>query len=412
MVELTRRKLAFILVSLVLAVGGVAFSHQAADRPDSPPKSRVEAEGARLPGGALTRMGTGRLRHGQPVDTLACSPSGKTIASAGADGVIRLWDIATGEELRTFAGHTGPVRAVAFAPDGKTIASGGNNSTVRLWEVATGREVEQFRRKPGRVAAVAFSPDGKTVAAGCSDRSITLLDARTATPRRLIDDQKGAVRAVVFFPDGKKLASAGEAGWIHVHDTKTGELILSSSRREQEAILGLALSPDGKVLASCGPLNEHLVLWEAASGKVLQRLHDLAYRPVSVAFSPDGKQLIVGGTNGTLRRWDTTSWKELKRLEEKHAGWVGAVAFTPDSRKVASAGGVRVALRDIATGSEVVSVPGHHEPIWSASLSPDGRLAATSDLRTVCIWDTATGKELRQCKDHPGYGVTPRAACA
>src|SRR5689334_1551063 len=101
----------------------------------------VAAPAAALPEGALVRIGGPRLVHKGYPYRVAYSPDGKLVASAGYDGLIELWDAATGQEVRKLAGHNGPAYYAASAPDGKILASGGWDRTVRLWDVDKGKEL-------------------------------------------------------------------------------------------------------------------------------------------------------------------------------------------------------------------------------------------------------------------------------
>jgi dipeptidyl aminopeptidase/acylaminoacyl peptidase len=135
--------------------------------------------GDALPRGAMARMGTTRFRHGALIQAIAFSPDGRTLASAGGSYPIRLWDKATGRQIREFCGHELHVNAVAFSPNGKTLASGSSDKTGRLWDVATGMEVHRLTGHLGHVLNVTFSPDGKTVATVSNDRTLRLWDAAT-----------------------------------------------------------------------------------------------------------------------------------------------------------------------------------------------------------------------------------------
>src|SRR5262249_15145189 len=139
-------------------------------RQSAPPAKRAQAERPRadrlgdpLPPGALARMGTHRLRHPGGVYAVAFSPAESALVAAAEDRVIRLWDRATGKEVRTLTGHGGAVMALAFSRDGKTLASASRDRTVILWDAQTGRQLRRCAGHQGEVWSVVFSRDGKLV---------------------------------------------------------------------------------------------------------------------------------------------------------------------------------------------------------------------------------------------------------
>jgi WD40 repeat protein len=133
-----------------------------------------------------------RAGHRGPVKALAYSPDGSLLASGGADGVAKLWSVATGQERAALKGHAGEVLGVAFSPDGKTLASASADGTVRLWDTATGREQSVIQAEhPGAVAAVAFSPRGRTLVWGESDGAVRQRPAPPAPGGGSKQDPKG-----------------------------------------------------------------------------------------------------------------------------------------------------------------------------------------------------------------------------
>jgi RNA polymerase sigma factor (sigma-70 family) len=428
---------------------------QPAAKVESPPKpaqekqARTDLYGDPLPAGAVARLGTARFRNGLQSWSVVFSPDGKTVATASHDMTIRLWDVASGKELRQFRGHHGAVLTVAFSPDGKLLASGsqgdpmvrlwqvnsgkdfrqlqghqggvtcvafypdgkilasgGQDHVIRLWKVATGQEIRQFIGHQGGVQTVAFSPDGKSLASGeNSDNTIRLWEVATGKEFQQLRAHKGMVYRVTYSVDGKVLASSGEDQTIRLWDVaKRKEIrqLLRPQAGENAWATGLAFAPDGKTLASGGG-ERTIVVWELGTGKVLRELKGHQSASLAVAFSPDGRTLASAGADQTVRLWDVTAGQEI-HPPQGHQHTVCSVAFSPDGRILAS-GGVDQTIRlwEPTTGKEIRQLRGLRGYVMVA-FSPDGKTLASKGLDGLCLWETATGKEIRQLREGPAPG--------
>jgi WD40 repeat protein len=127
---------------------------------------------AQEPRDAGGRTPPSKFDVGSPVLSVAVTPDGKYVVSGSGDEMVRLWDLATGNEVRRFTGHEEPVWSVAVTPDGKYVVSGSGDNTVRLWELATGKEVRRFTGHEQEVRSVAVMPDGKYIVSGSEDNTV------------------------------------------------------------------------------------------------------------------------------------------------------------------------------------------------------------------------------------------------
>ena len=297
------------------------------------PYDGARAKSEALPKGALVRIRTALPGHEAAITSIAFSPDGGTLASSSFDEALCLWDPLTGKELRRITGHP-KLCSAAFSPDGSTLASAGWDGTVRFWHTASGRAGRVLQANPDRILSIAFCPDGKTVAAAGPDATLSLWHVATGKRMGVLHGRVNTNYALGFSPDGKWLASSS----FHDQAVQLCAVQNGSTRRRlgdtDTSVNCFAFSPDGKSLVTGGS-DGQLLLWEVASAGVRLRFKTHASTVQCVAFAPDGQTLASGHDDGLICVWDTKSAKQRCRLAG-HRERVRAVAFAPAARLLAS----------------------------------------------------------------------------
>jgi WD40 repeat protein len=238
----------------------------------------------------------------------AFSADGRRVATAGGDGLARVWDTSTGALLQTLRGHTSAVLGVAFSPDGTRVATASWDQTVRLWDAADGHELHVLKGHGRQVIGVAFSPDGKRLASGGWDKMARVWDVETGREVCCLSGHLFQVASVCFSPDGRRLATASDpfdvSGEVKVWDTATWQEELSF-RGHVYGIYQVAFSRDGSRLATAG-CEGSAKLWDARTGQELFDFHDSPDKTHSVALSPDGLRLAIGRRSGAVMLLDAS----------------------------------------------------------------------------------------------------------
>jgi WD40 repeat protein len=397
------------VVALVLGLVALGLGNQPA--PGKGPNT--DLFGDPLPQGASARMGTARLWS--PCVWLynaAFHSEGKQLVSVGWDRKIRIWEVATGKELRQFPGAGFVVSA-----DGTMLAylgmDGPNlNGKYHVIELATGKTAGTITG--GNPGISVFSPNNKTLAvAGFWDYESKIGLFRVATGKEFsqLDAKKGKVTALAFSPDQRTLAAANDDNTITLWDTPTDKINVDLIAHKSK-VMALAFAADGATLVSAGE-DQTARVWDVAKGNEMRQF------PVGAGkrafFSAGGRRLAVVDQSNALVFYDVSSGKELGRWRgnapSHYLGQDGflTVAFAPDGKTVALGGGERIDLREADTGAAVY--PGHSRAVKAAVLSPDGQTLATYSQDGLHVWETATGKQRWQMAASAagihGFAFTP-----
>jgi WD40 repeat protein len=396
------------------------------------PDSKVLAAIDESRGVMLFDMATGselRTLDGTTISTsaasssfLAFTPDSLTLAVVIGD-TVKLYSVASGQETSTIVAKG--ARSIVFSPDGQTLYTCGWES-VAAWEVASGAQIRTFGASYVGANRLALSPDGSLlVTAGVFDEPMVLWDAATGRQLRTFAGHKDGVNSLVFSPDGKLLASAAGDVTIKLWDVATGN-VLQTLTGHSEAAASLAFSPDGSTLVS-GSQDGTTRLWTISAGEPqpteaptassasvrptalplsanavgvgnaaqVKNLKKLDVESEFVAYSPDGKWLLIGGRQ--IHYYDAQSLTEVRNFQADR--WVNGLSISPDSKVLAAIDESRgVMLFDLATGSELRTLERTTISTSAASslflaFTPDSLTLAVVIGNTVKLYSVASGQE-------------------
>jgi len=345
--------------------------------------------------------------HSDWISSIAFSPDGKLLASSGTsdDPTVKLWEVSTGNSLRIFQGHTSRMRSVAFSPDDQTIVSGSGDQKVRLWDVKTGQCLKVLQGHSSNIQCVAFSPNGQTLASS-GDPTVRLWEITSGHCLHILQGHRSWVQCVTFSPNGQTLASGSGDQTIRLWDVQTGQCLHVLQGHPSE-VRCVTFSPNGQLLASSG--RDHTVrLWDSSTGQCLNTLQGNSNWIKSITFSQDGQTLASrGGSDHTVLLWDVSTGQCLKTLQGE-TSWGYFVAFSPDGQIFAGSGDdSTVGLWEVSTGQCLKTLQGHTDKVWSVAFSSNGQtLVSGSQDETLKIWDVQTGECLKTLKvDRPYEGM-------
>ncbi|GAA3779197.1 TIR domain-containing protein [Streptomyces phyllanthi] len=344
-------------------------------------------------------------------------PEGTLLAAGDSAGVVRLWRIDPGAApggqpvalplSRQPSVHVGSVWVCKFRPHGETpapetgslLVTGGNDGVVRLWDPATGQGRRILRGHGRRIGTLSFSADGSMLAAGGNDGVVRLWDSASARRLRELTGQSDRLVSAVFSPAGTLLATASSDGDMYLWNAATGEYQREMDV-ETDHVWAEAFSPDGELLATAND-DDTVQLWYRATGAHVTTIDEHYGRVRSIAFRSDGAVLATGCDDRKVRIWDMAD-RRITAVLDGHTDRVYAVAFAPDGSWLASASwdGQAVIWKD---GVVAHRLAGHTGKLWTAAAHPLRPLLATAgDDRTVRLWDPHTGRETAALTGHTG----------
>jgi WD40 repeat protein/serine/threonine protein kinase len=357
----------------------------------------------------LCRAGK-RPLHGTaaaPVTCVAYSPDGRRVAAGRRNGVVDVWDVATGRLQIAVGNHTEIVRDLAFSPDSQFLASAGEDGGVRVISLATGQLIHTFPTPTPFLRKITYSPDGRYLAASDTLGTVQVWDARTRKILHVLPRQRYAVMGLAFDPDSKRLAVGDLDGKVTVNELGLAGFREVLTFPTHTNLRSLAWSPRGEWLATVAD-DKTVRLWDAAAGLAVRTFWGHGGSVFTVAFRPDGRCLASASYDKSVKLWDPSTGQELLTLHGTGPSMPDlypAVAFSPDGDHLVTGSEQRDAVRlwDVNFPAEGRTLPlGGSISNLTLAFSPDGtQIAAVGPPgQTVVVCHAGTGRQLFRLKGH------------
>lgn len=356
---------------------------------------------------------------------VAFSPDGRWLAVANHTHVA-VWEVGSGRELYRIVGHEKSIRAVAFSPNGKYVATASDDNTARIWDAATGAQLRAFS-EPDAVTHVAF-PSNERIVTANRDGNARIWDAAESKLVHRLVGHKGGLVSVAASSNGTRVLTGGSDGTYRVWDADTGkELGKETFRDSINGLVTVAWSANAKwIAAACDAVVQGVPVGSDSERGFQFKRSGRMFEPQVIALSPDGKWLAAVDTPGV--RMMEIATRHQPRDVAGLSSSVNAVAFSPDGRSLLVCGGDRTAWMWDVRGPAARRLPdgrwlggkaktewhgkapyfGHDGPVMAVAYSHDGKLAATAAAHTsldfknpdgeVILWDAITGVPQRKWK--------------
>ena len=330
-----------------------------------------------------------RLQQASWVTAVAFSPEGRTFASGHDDGTVRFWDSATQRHLGEIEAHPKGVSAIAFAPGGEQIATAGEDRTVRVWDGFTHKQTAELKSHTDRIPALAWSPDGSLLISAGWDTSARVWRPPQADPLVLLNSHADQVHTLAYSPDGKFLACADSDFDIYLWSDAVGATVGHVLRGHNDEIRCLAFSSDGAKLASAGA-DRVVHVWDVREGKLVAGPNPKGKHAIAVI--PGDKPRLASSAGPTVRVWEIESGEDAAP-----SGLCSAfsVAASPNGQWLAIGGTDHFTqLWNAKDGVLTASLEATKPPISALAFSADSkRLVHTSPADgLVWVWNCATGE--------------------
>ncbi|KAJ3049795.1 hypothetical protein HK097_009213, partial [Rhizophlyctis rosea] len=323
--------------------------------------------------------------EGKPAFKLDLSPDGQMVAAASLNEKACIWNLHTGDLLRTLVGHEDCVRAVAFSGDGVHIVTGSVDRSAKIWRTGTGVCVATLKGHEKAVDCVAFSRDGRWVVTGSADHTARVWDMTTGLATHVLEGHAGKLKEVTINWDCTRIATASGDKTAKVWDLATG-LIITTLEGHLLSVWTVALSRHGMKVVT-GSADRTVKVWDVADSAGAEASTVSGSTVCSTAVSQDGKRVVTGSVK-SIGVWDMASGEQIW-TKEAHEDSIVSVAISGEgNRLVTGSNDCTAKLWDMAAGGLLCVLEGHRYRVNAVAIAHDGCMVVTGSFdATAKVWD-------------------------
>jgi len=352
-------------------------------------------------------LGTGQLLktlegHTSRVNAVALTHDGRRAISASADGIIKIWNIRNGQPLKTLIGSKGLIsnfRSIALTRDDNWLISASEDKLLRIWDLNTSKILKTLSGHTDLVSKVVLTQDDKRAISASYDNTIKIWDLETGSVLKTLEGHNGRINALAITSDDKFAVSGSKDKTLKIWDLETG-LLLKTLEGHNNRILSLALTHDDKRIVSTSA-DMTLKVWDLITGRIINTLRGHSDKVNGIAITPDDRFAVSASADSTLNIWDLRAIEHPKILTGHSRSINSIIATTDGYRAVSASNDETIKIWDLETGHLLKTLNDQRAKFNAIALTSDNRylIAASSDRR-LRIWDFNSGDLLRTLKKH------------
>ncbi|MBN1679617.1 MAG: protein kinase [Anaerolineae bacterium] len=306
------------------------------------------------------------------------------VVTAHQDGTIRVWDAATGEQLRQLDGHTDQVERLAWSPDGTRLLSASVDGTARLWDMQTGGALAILDHA-APVIWIAWNTGGTRILTGSEDTTAALWDAATGAMLQRFEGHSGTIASAAWNADETRILTASNDGTLRLWDAASGDTLNTITVSDLPLLGGVWSADETRALVWGFDGMAHVI--DLTTGDTLVSLQGHTDWVVRALWNADESRVLTVSSDTTARLWDSATGTEIQRFEGHTDSVIGAAWDAAETRILTWSVDGSARVWDVDSGQDVLRLQGHAGRIWSAAWDTGHtRILTASDDGTARIW--------------------------